>query len=521
VARARALKLVPLRDPETEGKLNKHSKHQVAFACLLALLVAAAAFGGYRYALHRSMQAAAPTPSSVSGGGKPVLYWYDPMYPQHRFDKPGKSPFMDMQLVPKYAAEGDSDPGTVSISPRMVQNLGVRVTEAKAGSLESRIEVVGSVAYNERGVVQLQARASGFVERVHARAPLDRVQKGAAMVDILYPEWATAQAEYLVLRKAGAPDLQRLAPAARQRLRLSGMRETEIEEVEREGRTQPLVTLRAPISGVIAELGVREGMTVAPGSMLYKLVDLSTVWVHAEVPEAMASSARPGIAAEVRVTAYPDAVFKGKVGALLPEVNATTRTLRARIELPDPGERLKPGMFATVTFPAAPGKEAVLVPSEAVIRTGQRDVVVVALGEGKFRAVPVQVGAEAGAQSEIRSGLRPGEKVVVSGQFLIDSEASFSAALARLEGTQEKPETVAQQHKGRGRVLAVDPARGRVELDHEPIASMQWPRMTMGFVVEDRTQLARLKKGDAVEFELRAKPDADGNYVISRIGGKP
>jgi membrane fusion protein, copper/silver efflux system len=496
-----------------EGKLNKHSKHWLVFACLLGL-VAAAAFGDYWYAMHQSMQSVA---SAEQSSGKQVLYWYDPMYPQHRFDKPGKSPFMDMQLVPKYAGEGSSDPGTVTISPRMVQNLGVRTTEVKTGSLESRIEAVGTVAYNERGVVQLQARANGFVERVHARVPLDRVEKGAAMVEILYPEWATAQAEYLVVRKSTAPDVQKLAPAARQRLRLVGMREAEIEEIEREGRTQPQVTLRSPISGVIAELGVREGMTVAAGTLLYRLVDVSTVWVNAEVPESQASSIRPGSAAEVRAIAYPDMVFKGKVGALLPEVNPMTRTVRARIELANPGERLKPGMFLTLTLSAVQAKQAMLVPSEAVIRTGQRDVVIVALGEGKFRAVPVQVGAESAGLSEIRNGIKSGDKVVVSGQFLLDSEASFSAAVARLEGPKEK----SQQHKGRGRVLAVEPGTGRVELDHEPIPSMQWPRMTMGFIVEDKAQLAKLKKGDAVEFELRAQPDGDGNYVISRIGGKP
>jgi membrane fusion protein, copper/silver efflux system len=202
-------------------------------------------------------------------------------------------------------------------------------------------------------------------------------------------------------------------------------------------------------------------------------------------------------------------------------VNAMTRTLRARIELANPGERLKPGMFATLTLSAVHAKEAVLVPSEAVIRTGQRDVVIVALGEGKFKAAPVQVGAEGGGHTEIRGGIQPGDKVVVSGQFLIDSEASLSGAAVRLEGTAEKAEPAAQPHKGRGRVLEVDPAKGRVELDHEPIPTLQWPRMTMGFLVEDKAQLAKLKKGDAVEFELRAKPDADGNYVISRIGGKP
>jgi Cu(I)/Ag(I) efflux system membrane fusion protein len=225
---------------------------------------------------------------------------------------------------------------------------------------------------------------------------------------------------------------------------------------------------------------------------------------------------RPGSAVEARVPAYPDAVFKGKVGALLPELNPTTRTLRARIELANAGERLKPGMFAVVSFENEKKPETLLAPSEAVIRTGQRDVVIVALGEGKFRAAEVKVGAEGGGQTEIRDGLRPGDKVVLSGQFLIDSESSLSTTVARLEGSGESG-----AHKGRGTVLEVDPAQGRVELDHEPIATLQWPRMTMGFQVEDQAQLARLKKGDTVEFELRAQPQPDGSYVISRIGGRP
>jgi Cu(I)/Ag(I) efflux system membrane fusion protein len=484
---------------------------RVLLAVAALALLAAGAAGGYRFALHQSMQAARP--AAAPDPGKQVLYWYDPMKPEQKFDKPGKSPFMDMDLVPKYAGEAAAEPGSVSINPRVVQNLGIRTAEAKTGSLETRFEAVGSVAYNERGVVQLQARASGFVERLHARAPQDPVEKGAPLVELLYPEWAGAQEEYLLLRKSGSSDLRSLAAAARQRLVLLGMSDSEIGAVEREGRTQPRVTIHAPISGVIAELGVREGMTVTPGSMLFKLVDLSTVWVNAEVPEAQAAQVRPGSAVEARVTGYPGVVFKGKVGALLPEVNAATRTLRARIELPNPAGRLKPGMFAMLTFASLQGKPSVLVPSEAVIRTGQHDVVIVALDEGRFRATEVRVGREADGQSVILKGLKQGDKVVLSGQFLIDSEASLSGTLARLEGLQD--------HKGRGTVVSVDAAAGHVELDHEAIPSLRWPGMTMEFIVEDEAQLRKLKKGDAVEFELRAKPDRDGHYVISRIGARP
>jgi Cu(I)/Ag(I) efflux system membrane fusion protein len=483
---------------------------------IIVAVGAAAAFGGYRYAMHRTMagqeQAAAPGASAESD--RKVLYWYDPMYPQQKFDKPGKSPFMDMQLVPKYAGEA-ADAGTVSISPQMVQNLGVRTAEAKTGSIEQRFEAVGTVAFNERGVVQLQARAAGFVEKLHARAPLDPVKKGAPLVELLYPEWAGAQEEYLLLLKSNSS----IAQAARQRLLLLGMSEEQVAAVEREGKVLNRFTLTAPVSGVIAELGVREGTTVMPGMTLFRLVDLSTVWVNAEVPETQASWVTPGARVEVRVQAYPGRAFEGRVGAILPEVSAATRTVRTRIEVPNPGAILKPGMYATVAFRQGKKAESVLVPSEAVIRTGTRDVVIVALGEGRFRAAPVEVRFESGGQSEIRKGLQAGDKVVLSGQFLIDSEASLSATVARLEGTQQAvPQEV---HKGRGTVSELDAAKGRVELDHEPIPSMQWPKMKMGFLVEDKSQLGALKKGDVVEFELRAKPDQDGNYLISKIGRKP
>jgi len=472
-----------------------------AIVVLVIGVAAIAAWGGYRYALEHGEHAAQPAPSASSE--RKVLYWYDPMVPQQKFDKPGKSPFMDMQLVPKYADEA-LEAGTVSISPQMVQNLGVRTIEAKTGSLESRFEAVGAVAYNERGVVQIQARAAGFVEKLHARAPLDPVRKGAPLVEILYPDWAGAQEEFLFLLRNNSS----LAEAARQRLMLLGMSEAEIAAVEREGKVRARVTLAAPISGVVAELGVREGMTVMPGAPLFKLVDLSTVWVNAEVPETQAAWLRPGSAVEARVAAYPDTAFEGVVGAILPEVTSATRTVRTRIELANPGARLKPGMYATLVFRARRGAQAVLVPSEAVIRTGTRDVVVVALGEGRFRATQVEVGTEAGGQSEIRKGLAAGDKVVLSGQFLIDSEANLAGTLARLEST----------HAGRGTVTSIDAASGEIGLDHEPIASLQWPAMSMSFTVADKRQLAALKPGDRVQFELRAKPDADGSYVVERIG---
>jgi Cu(I)/Ag(I) efflux system membrane fusion protein len=484
-----------------------------------AVLVAAAA-AGLGYWLGSTRTHTAHTEAVPAGAeqqpGRKVLYWYDPMYPQQKFDKPGKSPFMDMQLVPKYADEGGGE-STVSISPRVLQNLGVRTAEARPGSLAPGFTAVGNVEYNERSVVLVQPRANGFIEKLHVRAPLDPVREGQPLVEMLIPEWVAAQEEYLLLRRLSTPEAEALKSAARQRLVLLGMSEDQIAAVEREGKAQARVTLRAPVSGVVAELGAREGMTVSAGTMLFKIAGLGTVWIVAEVPEAQAGLLVSGAQVEAHVPAYPGDVFVGRVSAILAEVNPTTRTVRARVEVPNPAGKLKPGMYATLSV-AERGRKALLVPSEAVIRTGERAVVILAEPEGRFRAVNVEVGMESGGDAEIRKGLKPGDKVVVSGQFLIDSEASLRTTLQRLEGAGE-PQAAAKDglHRGRGKVTALDAAKGLVELDHEPMPSLQWPGMTMLFAVEDKTQLAGIKPGDAVEFDVRLKPNQDGDFVLARI----
>jgi Cu(I)/Ag(I) efflux system membrane fusion protein len=479
----------------------------------LAAVAALAAYGGYRYAGQGGMAGA---PGAQKDGRKP-LYYHDPMFPQHRFDKPGKSPFMDMQLVPVYAdAAGGAAPG-IAVSATASQNLGVRTVAAESGTLEPALRAVGSVAWNERGIVILQARAAGFIERLHARAPLDPVAKGAPLVEILVPEWAAAQEEYLLLRASASAELKAIAPAARRRLVLLGMSEAQIAQVESEARVRDRFTLHSPIGGVIAELGVREGMTVQPGATLFRLAELASVWVNAEIPEVQASWLRPGAAAEARVPAWPERVFKGRVGAILPELNAEARTARARIELANPGGVLKPGMFAEIAISGGRGRPVVLVPAEAVIRTGERNVVIVAQG-GRFVPVEVEVGAEAGGRSEILKGVKTGEHVVASGQFLIDSEASLKGALARLGAAA--PGGAGGLHAGEGRVTDLDAAAGRVELDHGPMQSIQWPAMQMGFKVADPARLRGLAKGDVIEFGMRGEPDKEGDYVIETLKKK-
>jgi Cu(I)/Ag(I) efflux system membrane fusion protein len=421
---------------------------------IMLVLIAASFVLGYslyRFGISQGMKiagqmagksnAAVAMPQGAGAPKKP-LYWRDPMYPSQKFDKPGKSPYMNMQLEPVYAGEEDGgDGGHVSINSRMQQNLGMRIAEVTKGSLATALIAVGNVAYDERDVSLVQARSNGFVERLYVRAPLDPVRKGQALADLYMPDWIASQEEYLTVKHMQGQDMDALVDAARQRMRLAGMNDNQIRLIETSGKVHPRMTVSAPINGVVSELAVRDGMTVLTGASLFRINGLNTVWVNAEVPENSVAKVRPGNAVEARTPALPGMVFKGKVNAILPEVNATTRTLKARIELANPDGKLVPGMFATLNFAPASRSEMLLVPSEAIIQTGTRSVVMLEQGEGKFMPVDVEPGAESNGQTEILKGLAVGQKVVVSGQFLIDSEANLRATSTRTSDSAARGET--------------------------------------------------------------------------------
>ena len=514
----------------------------VAVVAVLAAvaLAALAAFAGYWYGTrHEPMAPAAPQPGAPDGGkvltdasGRRVLYWHDPMVPGHKFDKPGKSPFMDMQLVPVYADEG-ADEGKVTISPRLTQSFGVRTVEAKSGSLPSGFTAVGAIAVDERTLTGVQSRVQGFVERLHVRATFEGVRAGQPIADLFVPEWVAAQEELIALKRSTQPGIDALVEAARNRLRLTGMPESEIARIEREGKTSGRVTITAPSGGIVWEIGARDGQAVMPGTNLVRIAGLSSVWLIAEVPEAQAAQLAVGAPVEARSATYPDRVFKGRVETLLPEVNAATRTVRARIVLANPGGTLKPGMFATATFAGPEAKAAVLVPSEAVIRTGRRNVVIVAEGEGRFAPVDVEVGRESGDMTEVRKGIAAGQRVVASGQFLIDSEASLKGVIARMNNAGEAPAAGAHaghggpaasgavRHKASGVVRDVD--GGEVFIEHGPIESAGMGAMTMGFKVPASGVPPAVKEGVRVDFEFAITPK--GEFQLSSIapaqGSKP
>jgi Cu(I)/Ag(I) efflux system membrane fusion protein len=417
-------------------------KTTMAWTTVLALVAAAGGLAGWNLAHRNAAPSAASEPGhpapavakpgadTAPGGGRRILYWHDPMVPGTKFDKPGKSPFMDMQLVPVYADEAAGS-GGVTISPRTVQNLGIRTVAVAHGEMGSVLDTVGTVAIDERLLVAVQTRVNGYVEKLYARAQFDAVRKGQALAEIYAPDWLAAQEEYLTLARSPLAGSNELAAAARRRLALLGVAESQIARIERDGKANARVTLYAPDSGIVWEIGAREGQAIGPGTTLFKLAALDTVWVNAEVPEAQSALVTPGTRVVARSAAAPSHGLEGKVAAILPDVNATTRTLKARIVLANRDGALKPGMFVSLRFSGAP-RQSLLVPSESVIYTGRRNVVIVAEGDGRFGPVDVEVGGESGEMTEIRKGLQAGQRVVASGQFLIDSESSLKGALDRL-----------------------------------------------------------------------------------------
>jgi len=399
---------------------------------LIVLVIAAGAAVGGWLLTHRG---ASPGVNATAQGKGRVLYWYDPMRPEQHFDKPGKSPFMDMQLVPMTADEaGGHQEGTISIDPRMAQNLGIRTAPVERGTLAQEARATGSVMANESRIQVVQSRAAGWVERLQVRKVGDPVRKGQLLAEVYSPDLLAAQQELLLaLRSAGEhPGAGSLVEASRYRLSFLGMSDTQIAQIEQNGHAQRRVAFYSPINGVVTQLGVREGAQVSPGMNLFNLVDLSTVWVTAEITEAQAAWIANGQPAEVRFAALPGRVFKGSVDYVYPELMAETRTLKARIVLDNPRLELKPEMYATVTVRSGTKRDALLIPSEALIRTGTRSAVIVAEGEGHFRPADVTVGDETDGKVEIRSGLQEHQQVVASGQFLIDSEANLRGALGRL-----------------------------------------------------------------------------------------
>jgi len=372
-------------------------------------------------------------------------YWYDPMHASEHFDKPGKSPFMDMPLVPKYADRGppdrggapstkDAAPGIV-VDPRVVENLGVRLAKVEQGSFARTVDTVGVVGVDEHRIEVIQVRQPGWVERLDVRAVGDAVRRGQPLAGVYSPDLLATQQELMIARNSKDSTLME---AARRRLALFGLSAAQIVRIEKTGEVERRVDYYAPFDGYVMDLGVRQGDAVQPGTTMFKLADLTSVWITAELPEMQAAWLKPGDQAEIEVPARPGERFAGRVDYLYPELTQATRTLKVRVVVKNPSKHLQPGMFAQAHFRAAAQLRVLTVPSEAVIRTGTRSVIIVADDVTHFRPVLVRVGDEQGGRSEVLEGLDPGQNVVASGQFLIDSEANLRGAFDNLAGSNER-----------------------------------------------------------------------------------
>lgn len=394
-------------------------------------LLAAGVAGGYWWAQRHAGPMAMSTPAPTASPDRKALYWYDPMVPDQHFDKPGKSPYMDMPLLPKYA--DDSAASGVRIAPGTQQNVGIRTAVVETGTLSAEIRAPATISWDLRQESVISARVDAIVSRVNVKAPYEAVRRGQPLASLLAPAWSSALAEAQALQQAESGSAQQLQAAAQQRLRVLGVS----GRMARDGS----VTLSAPRDGVVSEILVREGQTVMAGAPMFRVNGTSTLWLEAAIPQAGLSGVGRGTKVEATISALPGKTFPGEVETLLPQIDPVSRTQRARIVLRNPDGVLVPGMFAELTLRPDDGASVALVPTEALLATGADSRVIVVGDDGRFRPTGVRVGRSSGGRTEILAGLTGGERVVTSGQFLIDSEASLSGALQRLGAPGAAPST--------------------------------------------------------------------------------
>jgi len=445
---------------------------------------------------------------------KKILYWVAPMDPNFRSEKPGKSP-MGMDLIPVYegAENNDDDSNAIKIKPSVVNNIGVRTASVERLDLSQNIETVGYLDYDESKIKQVHVRSDGWIEHLGVKSVGERVKRGQLLFEYYSPDLANAQAEFLQALQTGRTGL---ISASAERLRALDFNRDQIDQLKKTRKIQRLVQIRAPQDGVVSAMNVRDGMYITQKQSTFTLADLSSVWLLADVFEDQAQAVKVGQEASMSLSYAPGKHWKGRVEYIYPTLDAKARTLKVRLKFDNPDEELKPNMYAKVSISGV-GKDGVLtVPREAVIRSGKHDRLILALGEGRFKSVEVISGIEANQRIEIVKGISENDKVVTSGQFLIDSEASLSASIQRLSDTdakEESGETAAPTTMAK--INSLMPDHGMVNLTHEPIPAIGWPAMTMDFTLLQNASLDGLKENDSVHITLAQ--DAEGMWGIAKI----
>jgi membrane fusion protein, copper/silver efflux system len=442
-----------------------------------------------------------------------ILYWVSPMDPNDRRDKPSKD-WMGMDFIPVYADKLDmEDKSIVRISPEVVNNLGVRIAKVQTGKFSKRIDTVGYVDFDESKISHVHLRTEGWIHNLVVNIEGERVNKGQLLFTLYSPTLVNAQEEYL---QAVASAGQALIQASAQRLLSLGLTESQIDNLQKTRKASQFVATYAPQAGIVSALNVRHGMYVKPETEVMALANLDSIWLQAEVFERQSTWVRVGQPAEARLPSMPGRVWKGLVDYVYPELDPVTRTLRVRLRFDNPEEFLKPNMYADVSILGAETESVLHIPREALILDGKVPRVILALGDGRFRPKTVTPGIESGDRVEIIDGLGKEDVVVVSAQFLIDSEASLNASFQRMEPVMNKTGMEEHVHPfGEGIVNAINKTDRTINLNHDPIKLLNWPAMTMDFAVAKHINLDAIQPKSHIKFYL-AK-DNTGEYFISNI----
>lgn len=500
---------------------------------LVIVMLAAAGGGGYWIGQRNAADAGAAA-GSATGERKP-LYYRNPMGLPDTSPVPKKDP-MGMDYIPVFAGDQPDEPAAANqlkISTDKVQKLGVRTEAAQLRSLDRIVRAAGRVEPDERRIYAISPKFEGYVERLHVNATGQPVGKGQALFDVYSPELVSAQREYAIaaqgvesLKEANGQarsSMQQLAESSLLRLRNWDISEEQIKALAKSGEARRTLTFRSPVSGIITEKKALQGMRFMPGEALYQVADLSAVWVVADVFEQDIAAVAPGAKANIRINAYPDKVFEGRIAYVYPTLNTATRTIPVRIELPNPGLLLKPAMFAQVELPVAAKGDVVTVPLSAVIDSGTRQIVLVQAGEGRFEPREVKLGSRSEQHVEIREGVQAGEQVVVAANFLIDAESNLKAAVGgfghaghgAVPGApgESKPKSIA--HRAEGQVESIDAKESTVSISHGEVATLKWPPMTMEFKVANAALLSALQPSAKVSFEFVERQP--GEWVITGV----
>lgn len=441
-----------------------------------------------------------PSETPLNDDTPKPLYWVAPMDDNYRRDKPGLSP-MGMDLVPVYAnndAQADS-PGTVTINPSVINNLGVRTAKVNLTTWQQHIETVGYVQYDQESMVHIHPRVEGWIETLYVKSAGDRVSKGQPLYTLYSPQLVNAQEEYLIALKRSNRALMR---AAADRLRALQLSDEFIDTLKKRQTIRQSITFYASQSGVVDVLKIREGFYVKPGTTLMSLATLEQVWVEAEVFERDTALIEVGLPVSMTLDYLPNKTWLGQVDYIYPSLNATTRTLRVRLKFYNPQQQLKPNMFAQVSIATRPQQAQLQVPKEAVIRTGKQDRVVLALGNGQFKSVAVSVGSVGHDFIQIKEGLGEGDDVVTSAHFLIDSESSKHSDFMRMNH-----DDVNDMATVKAEVISIDADTRILTLDHGAIDAWNWPQMVMDFKVDTSVDVTQLKENTFYMFDIEKSHD--------------